>query len=1471
MKAHLNKIKDWLIITRIRLLNFIKEHKYVSAVIGVFLISTIIAFAVKAADNKISSTTGLISEVSVTEEGKVPNFSNVTYKVNYKVGDNADRNNIVDEVTIGLTLKSSKDKKDYKFIEWNNPNFEEISTNIIGENKIEITAYNVPFGEHSQNFSLAVLNAELDSKIEIESVTLKAGSNGNVVTLNENLPSTLTTYTEKIEILTVIAKPGIATKNLDAPGRNAKFGLLLGFYSDYNTNDLKGKYISPTVQISMSASEVTGGVTKFLNISNKEEDFGVYDTDIYKNHYFNDLPVLASSGRITSLAAAEINEEEENPSYNSAPSLILADNDSLTFEKHPSGNNDTEIKKKLMIEGKEVVCNNTSKCAFSSNADLNVNGTYNASYRVTDLSGKNSTTLKQKIVVVDPQDKTGLYALKGAKTTYITDRNNFTDLGLDKIKTDNSLYTGHITSVFYYPKEDSSIKSRTLTGADLSPSNEYIQEYVINNPAAEDPSIPVTTIKRNIVVINKSITSDQLKASQKSTTGLLNEYKENGLYLNEEKIDCTSANACSTNAKDVLTSEGEHEVTYTISNDKNDVVVTKIVKVEQNYYALNIEGLGISNALEKMMINNKTFFAIGSYYVTVPTESEESTINFSAFASGQEEISSVTLENKKVSNGTNSLTNDLYVNEDVRLVKVDSNDKNGLNGNYYTAAMGEKVIVDTKFSYGADADNSIKDLSLMLEVNENLLPTSYSEDVITSSEYYGINLSKFGEALSDEINSEIKYCTDVNTCNINPEEYDVSKQNVKYIKILIKNNIMPGTEVNVKTAYIVKTYTDKEDLSNTSINNKAIVTFGTIKLEESSLSAYVTPYKLRSSIFAGLNDNLSAGEIFLDVSKNNNYTMYATTNITAPAMMLNTNIFGYNNITNVPVTFTLPRGVNYVYNPNYIMQPTVKRNGDGTTTISYNYRGAEPNGYMEPIYFDFNVDVATNHGTELIIEEKIGNHSWLGITNDLSSASKYKTNYLKINVQNTEKVSYGQYTYSEDNKQMISNISKDGKFIFKTKLYNTNENNVTNVNVYTLLPNLELNKSKFSGNYDITTMPSNAYCTNDLPSVVSASLNSVKWKPCQEFLSNGIYKGVTAYRVSYQTLVSGTSSESSITIKTSKNNPGDTYVFESFFNYDGSESQKINFKDLSIDVISKRISGIVWEDFNLDGLMEDDEKRIETVTLGLFKEGSNELVQTTTPNKKGVYTFSGLEEGNYYVVAEFNTDKYGVTASVSDYNDLSKVSVFKSEVIKEELDITAEGNDELDNDGSDDENEDEAEEPEESPVITLVKTDVINITVDTREVKHVNLGLTLKKKFGVKVNKYITRAEVTNALGVVTKKDYGNTKLAKLDVKDINNLKIKVVYTIEIENIKYYPGYVKLVTEQIPDGMSFNKDYEENKGWTLNDDGLLTNNTLENDLIEENGKRYLTIALDVTRKEAGSFINNVSVDELEILGGTADE
>ena len=95
--------------------------------------------------------------------------------------------------------------------------------------------------------------------------------------------------------------------------------------------------------------------------------------------------------------------------------------------------------------------------------------------------------------------------------------------------------------------------------------------------------------------------------------------------------------------------------------------------------------------------------------------------------------------------------------------------------------------------------------------------------------------------------------------------------------------------------------------------------------------------------------------------------------------------------------------------------------------------------------------------------------------------------------------------------------------------------------------------------------------------------------------------------------------------------------------------------------------------------------------------------------------------------------------------------------------------------------------------------------------------------------------------------------------------------SVELENVKYYPGYITRVTEQIPDGMSFNSEYSENKGWEMSEDGILYNRTLENELIKENEKKYLTVAFDITRKEAGSFINYASADEVKILGGEEDE
>ena len=260
--------------------------------------------------------------------------------------------------------------------------------------------------------------------------------------------------------------------------------------------------------------------------------------------------------------------------------------------------------------------------------------------------------------------------------------------------------------------------------------------------------------------------------------------------------------------------------------------------------------------------------------------------------------------------------------------------------------------------------------------------------------------------------------------------------------------------------------------------------------------------------------------------------------------------------------------------------------------------------------------------------------------------------------------------------------------------------------------------------------------------------------------------------------------------------------------------------------------------------MDESESKVSDIMLKLYND-KDELLETTIPNKNGEYEFSELDVGMYYIVAEFNIEKYGITGQPSeDFYDKTRLSVFKSEKIKGE-------------DGNED--------------INVVKTDLITIGNETRVVNNVNLGLSLRKVFKLKIDKYITRTEVTNALGVVTKKDYGSVKLAKLDVKNINNVNIKVIYTLKIQNVKYYPGYASLITEQIPEGMSFNPNYLENKGWELSDDGVLENRTLSNELIDENESKYLTIAFDITSKEAGSFINYASIDELNILGGKEDE
>lgn len=1509
-----NKIKDWFIITRIRLLNFIKEHKYVSAVLGVFLMSAVIALIVRAAtdvtvDDALVSVTGGNRGITVTTESDAkdtkiaPNFSKVTYNLHYYLGagdsrcESGDENVYkADEVEIIATLD------DVTNVKWIGGDETTIS-NISPDGKtlsLKIPQVNM-CSEQAQVFTLTVLNAEKDTKVQPK-ITIKGGTKAVVVNI-EQIPTVTTTYDEDKEYsLTPLVKPGIAKK---ANGnRDVKFGIMLGFNANNGNADsvsLKGAHLSTSADITLIAEQ--GSKPDYLDLytkntnefDNNPNDGNYYGVNNNSRYFFSPdvLPDLTStSGKISGLKKLSASEATVgvDSTKTTAPVVTLTGNQNVKIEKFPDNINMTYREANLddVRISSGIYTEEVYKDGKYVGAEISLNeiGDYELHYKVTDANGASTSVIK-KVSIVEPQSEN--YSLFGLKTIYIEPGETFEEDYLALFNTNAGIPAGQDEYSMRFLKGEEEITLEDL----INNPGDYTVEYTI----LETEEI----LTRKIKVLEElpSITSEEISIE----TGNIydgEDFNNHKIFISSNETVCNKENNCSFKA-----GESTNSFIYVIDNKKDGYIteIKKNINIVPTQYKLSISDIFPSSTANKVSDN---FYAVGAYYVTVksPRQSdntEKIDVKLKAILDGKE--SEAIAENKEYANGyeTTSLTNTMYVNESSKLVPVTSDNKNGLYGDYFTASMGEEVKMMSKFIYGADADEDIKKLNIAIPVSGNLIPISYSSE--SGDSYFYFKATYNGKIEEILPTMDIKYCTGDNIC-FTPEEFDEQTQVVNRIEITIEPKdtdnfkIKPGMTIEIGTKFKVRTFAGTSEVSNNlnDLKFNGNITFAwnsngqDLNKSADTPNVYITPYKIRSTISVGNKDNYNVADtVVLSASKNNNYTMFTTLDVTSPAMNINSNIFGYNKINSIPVVFELPSGISYVYNKDYTLVPDIFYVGDKTYLI-YEYTAVEPNAWIEPIYFDFNVDVAAITG-DFTISAAIGNTTSNDFTikNDMSSIDKHKIKEKNIRIENVENVSYGQYIYSDG--KYVSNIDKEGSFEFSTKL-NNNGRNVSDVSVYTVLPYVDTEKeSTFSGTFELENLPAGAMCTSDDASKVTKSelVDTINWQPCDDFkVSNNRYTGFSAYKVTYDTLLAGNSVSTTVTMNTIDNNPDDRYTFKSYLQYTNSNGVKsgyIDFTDINLDVISKKITGVVWEDFNVDGIMDDSERKIENVTLKLYND-SDELVQTTTPNKDGKYTFSAVEEGNYYIVADFNAEKYGVTGRPSeDFYDESRLSAFKEVAIsKEESDIYEEDiydeyDDEYeeDDDFIDDSEEDEdifddtETDEDEVPEMSIVKTDIISIGSETRIVRNINLGLSLRKVFKLQINKYITRAEVTNALGIVTTRDYGNTKLAKLDVKDINNLKIKVVYTLEIENVKYYPGYATLITEQIPDGMSFNPDYAENKGWVLSEDGMLSNTTLADVLINENEKKYLTVAFDITRKEAGSFINFASVDELQILGGIGNE
>ena len=321
----------------------------------------------------------------------------------------------------------------------------------------------------------------------------------------------------------------------------------------------------------------------------------------------------------------------------------------------------------------------------------------------------------------------------------------------------------------------------------------------------------------------------------------------------------------------------------------------------------------------------------------------------------------------------------------------------------------------------------------------------------------------------------------------------------------------------------------------------------------------------------------------------------------------------------------------------------------------------------------------------------------------------------------------------------------------------------------------------------------------------------------------------------------------------------DTIVEETGQDYCTEAKQtKANYTSSSskTSVYERVISGFVFEDYDYNGIYTNEESKLKDIPVSLYKIGTlpetydpidpttfvsetDTLISSTVTGENGNYYFGGLSSGNYYVSYTIDNNKYIVT-------DLKK----------HDSNIP----------DSDNNNSSASLIPNTNKAVSEVITFPEEGSSGKLIVGNVNLGLTIKKEMAVSLNKYITEVDVTKN-GKTDIYDYANQNATQVSITVLNpkDTHVTVKYSFVVENTKYYPGYIGMIVDSMPSGMTFNPNLKENQYWVMYDN-LLYYNGLSGKLLLPNEKQYFTLILDLDLKAAGTYRNIVSARDITLMG-----
>ena len=245
------------------------------------------------------------------------------------------------------------------------------------------------------------------------------------------------------------------------------------------------------------------------------------------------------------------------------------------------------------------------------------------------------------------------------------------------------------------------------------------------------------------------------------------------------------------------------------------------------------------------------------------------------------------------------------------------------------------------------------------------------------------------------------------------------------------------------------------------------------------------------------------------------------------------------------------------------------------------------------------------------------------------------------------------------NKEVKQQVIDYGNiFNYSLKYYNQSQMDYRNVSLFDIMPyNGDKNGTKYNGTYSLENIKTSngfkIYYTNDTKIREYNAKNykdaKVTWK---EYTGGSLENATAIYAITDVAKKSDVEITYDIIPKNAK--AGDVYG-NRLYTYVEGQGDTIDTPIYKVAVAKRNIQGLAWEDENINGKIDGNEKKLSGVKVYLKdKEGNalkridGSIVESTTTNAKGEYIFEDVPPAKDMYITIDKKDGYEITKKIAD-------------------------------------------------------------------------------------------------------------------------------------------------------------------------------------------------------------------------------